>query len=79
MTKKHIWSVRVPMSGFVVVEVEATSEEQAIEAALESDDLIIANIEQCDFHAHIVRGNVFYGILNEPEAEDLGAVEEEAV
>ena len=68
---KKRWSVSVPFTGYVVVEVEADDEKSAIEAALESDKLDINDCEECEFHDYVARGNVFYGVQNEAEALEL--------
>ncbi len=67
---KKRWSVSVPFTGYVVVEVAADDEKSAIEKAL-SSDLDIHDCEECEFHDVIVGGNVFYGVQNEAEAEEI--------
>lgn len=66
-TKRY--GVTLPITGTVYVEVEADSEEAAIEAALNSDDLTGDAIESWEATDRIVKGNVFYGVQNEAHAE----------
>lgn len=70
------YDVCLPISGTIIVTVDADSEEEAIQNALDSDDLIIDNIESWTAHEHIVQGNIFYGERNDAEA-DLAFGEEE--
>ncbi len=63
------YGVRLPVSGYVYVEVEADDEEAAIEAAFMSDDVVRDNIEEWETHQQIVRGNVCSAVLNEADAE----------
>lgn len=64
------YSVRVPITGYAVVEVEADDEDAAIEAAVQKD-LEMQDIEEWEHHQYVVRGNVFYGRLNEADAEQV--------
>ncbi|AGH31861.1 hypothetical protein VPIG_00003 [Vibrio phage PWH3a-P1] len=65
------YEVLVPITGYIIVEVEADNEKEAIEKAFESDELNIDNINEWDTHEAIVQGNVFYGIQNEIEVEEI--------
>lgn len=65
------YAVSVPISGYVYKEVEANSEEEAREAVFMSG-ITIDEVEEFDMHDHIVKGNVFYGVLNEIEIEEIG-------
>ncbi|ALM62171.1 hypothetical protein AXI64_gp179 [Vibrio phage qdvp001] len=65
------YEVLVPITGYIVVEVEAENEKEAIDKAFESDDLTIDNINEWDTHENIVQGNVFYGVKNEVEVEEV--------
>jgi hypothetical protein len=69
------YSVQLPFTGYCVVEVEADSAEDAIEAAFEKADA--SNPEEVEFHKAIVTGNVFRGVLNKASAECLEEDEEE--
>jgi hypothetical protein len=63
------YNVRVPITGVADVQVEAESEEQAIELALDSvtsDDLTEWEGVRC-----VVQGNVFHGHTNEIEVEEV--------
>lgn len=64
------FDVAVPITGVIYVTVEAENEEEAIEKALESEELTLENIETWEAHRHIVQGNVFYGEQNEIEVVD---------
>lgn len=61
--------VNIPFTGYVSVEVDADSEESAINLALSEGDLDFADVEEVEFHNKICQGNVFNGVLNEAYAE----------
>ena len=61
------YTIAVPITGVIYVDVKANSEEDALEAALESEDLSLDKCEEWEAHEHIVRGNVFYGHQNKIE------------
>lgn len=61
------YTVLLPITGVICVEVEAETEKDAIDAALSSDDLTTDKIEEWEAHRQIVKGNVFYGSQNEAE------------
>ena len=81
------YSVLLPFTGSVSIEVEASSVEEAIheafqvefgikvETPLENKNNVF--IEEFETQEQIVKGNVFYGGLNEPEAMLLEEEEEE--
>jgi hypothetical protein len=69
MTMAKTYSVAVPISGVIYVEVEAEDEKDAIEKALDSDQLTQDNLERWEAHRHIVQGNVCYAVQWEAEAE----------
>lgn len=60
------YSVTLPVSGTAVVEVEADSEEDAIDKAL--DSVTNKDLETWEALRRIVMGNVFCGQQNEAEA-----------
>ncbi len=64
------YGVTLPITGTVYVEVEAESEDDAIEKALESE-VDSDDIESWETHRKIVQGNVFYGGQNEADAQEL--------
>jgi hypothetical protein len=72
------YSVAVPISGVIYVEVQAESEDEAIEKALESDQLTTENIDRWETHRYIVRGNVCSAVQWEAEAELMDDDGEEA-
>ena len=66
---KYTYSVAIPITGVVCVEVESDielSEKDAIEQAMEKD-VTSDDIEEWELHHIVVRGNVFYGMQNEAE------------
>lgn len=64
------WNVSLPFTGYVVVEVEAENEREAIEAAL-NGEVTTDDIEQWEVVKEIVQGNVFFGMRNRAEAEPV--------
>jgi hypothetical protein len=65
------YSVDVPISGYINIEVEADTEEDAIRTALESDDLKIDNVVEWEAHEKICEGNVCNAIFWEAEATEI--------
>ncbi|BAY20761.1 hypothetical protein NIES2100_05050 [Calothrix sp. NIES-2100] len=61
--------VRVPFTGYVSVKIEADNEQDAIRNALESD-IDVNDADKIQYHGQIVKGNVFYGVLNKIEVEE---------
>jgi hypothetical protein len=62
------YSVLIPFTGSMYAEVEADNPEAAKEAAFEVK-FDIDSIHELEFHDHVVRGNVFYGVKNSMEVE----------
>ena len=62
------YSVLVPFTGSMLVEVEADSAADAKRAAFEVE-FDIDSVQEVDLHEHVVQGNVFYGILNSMEVK----------
>ncbi|AHJ87097.1 hypothetical protein JBP901_gp030 [Bacillus phage JBP901] len=71
--------VAVPVVGKVIVEVEgATSEQDAIEKALEvdmsfdieSEDTTVW-VEEWDRHERVVQGNVYYGVISDAHIDSV--------
>lgn len=54
------YTVTLPIAGHIVIDVEAESEEAAIEAAMCSDKLTLANIESWGALEQFNQGNVCY-------------------
>lgn len=75
MSKQY--DVSLPITGILLVTVEAESEDDAIRKAFESDQLIIDNIEEWDVHEKIVEGNILYASHNNAYAELAFGEEEE--
>jgi len=64
------FGVTLPFTGTLYVEVEATSEEEAIDVALQTE-VSSENFESWNVCRQIVEGNVFYGEQNEAEAIEI--------
>lgn len=64
------YEVLIPITGFVIVNVKADDEDSAITNAFESDELSLDNIVEWEAHGCIVKGNIFYGTLNEIEVNE---------
>lgn len=77
MSKLKEYDVCVPITGIIWVTVEAENEDDAIEKAMESDELSRDNIEEWETHEIIVRGNVFYGHTNQAHAECVDESDED--
>jgi len=54
-----IYEVTLPIAGYAITEVEADSEKEAIENAMQSG-VDMGEIEEWDTYRHIVQGNVCY-------------------
>ena len=57
--------VEIPITGYVSVEIEANSKEEAIEKAWESPDLSLDNVVEWEAHAYVSKGNVLYALRDE--------------
>lgn len=68
--KKKTYSVALPITGVNYIDVEAESEEAAIDKAL-SSDLSFDSVEEWEPHRRVINGNVFYGRLAEAIAEEV--------
>ncbi len=70
------YSVLIPCTASVVVEVEADNAERAKDIALDTEFEVKvsggAQLHEFEVHSEIVRGNVFYGVLNSIEADLIG-------
>lgn len=60
-----MYSVAVPITGYIVVEVNAETEEEAFDLAFESEFLTLDNIEEWEAHTEVTRGNISYAIMKE--------------
>lgn len=63
------YDVKVPITGFMVITVDAENEEDAIEKALEYD-YSYEDVEEWSAVRKVSEGNVFYGYINEAEVID---------
>jgi len=52
------FSVLIPFAGSICIEVEADNEEAAIEAAFNSEDLTLDNVESWEALREFITGNV---------------------
>lgn len=64
------YNVCLPLTGTIWVTVEAESEEAAIDAAFDSEDITTENIHEWETHRQICRGNVLSASVNEAYAEE---------
>jgi len=73
--EKQEYSVRIPVTGFVEVTIEADSPADAIDRALDLEIDIDEPMmyDHCEFETHeiITDGNMFYGAINEVEVEEI--------
>lgn len=67
---KKKWQVSLPITGVVIVYVEAATEEEAIDAAFDKG-ASSEDIEEWQTHRKIVEGNIFHGEMNSASAEEL--------
>lgn len=70
------YGLYVPITGYVAVEVEAGTEEEAIQKALESD-VSLEDVEEWEMHRTVVEGNFFHGLRNTYEVYYVDDNEEE--
>lgn len=69
-SSKEYW-VEIPITGYVIVEVEAESEQEAIEKAFADPDITTDDIEEWNTHEHITQGNVCYALKHSVSAEEV--------
>ena len=69
------WSVQVPITGYILNDVQAETKEAAIKAAMEAE-YGVGDIEEWDTHRVIARGNICYATVNEVNAELIDDNEE---
>lgn len=75
--KLATYLVAIPVTGVAYVEVEATSEKEAIDKAFEGEGDDEPQLEEWEMHHEICAGNTFHGSLNETYAEFQSFVEAE--
>ena len=66
-----MYYVQLPVVGIIGFEIEAESEEDAIEKALNSDQITSDNFEEWDVVESVCKGNVCYAPLFDAEAEEI--------
>jgi hypothetical protein len=69
------YSVLVPFTGSMLVQVEADNPEEAKEAAF-AVDFDIDNVHELEMHERVVQGNVFYGVQNDIKIDLINDDEE---
>ena len=69
-TNAKRWSVTVPITGVIYCEVEAESEEAAIDEALAMEHLT-DDIDDWETHRYVSKGNVCYAHTREASAEEV--------
>ncbi len=74
-TGRRKFSVAIPITGVIYTEVDANSEAEAIEKALQKP-FDTKDIETWQQHRHVCQGNVFYGEQCDAEAEDVGEADD---
>ena len=62
--------VHVPITGVIYTEVEAESEEEAADIALDQE-YNFSDITEFATHSVIVKGRVFHGVLNRIEVDPV--------
>ena len=62
------FTVELPVSGTASCSVEAESEEEAIQKALIGENEDPPELVEWEALEHIVTGNVFHGMIDDPEA-----------
>ena len=66
---KRMFGVIIPIAGHLYCEVEATTEEEAIEKAMDMEHTI-EEIEEWDYYQELVTGNVMHYSVNKIEVTD---------
>lgn len=61
--------VYIPITAIATVELEAENAEQAFKLA--RDKASLEDVETWETHKKIVEGNVFHGVINEYEVEEI--------
>jgi len=67
-TEKKLYLISMPITGIMYMEVEADSQEKALEEFHEN--VTIDNLVEWECTDKIVGGNVFYGMQNELNIEE---------
>ena len=65
-----LYTVRIPITGYVSALIDADDEDEALEKAMDCD-YDYTDIEEWDITETIVQGRVFYGFLNNAEVEEV--------
>ncbi len=67
----YTYAVTIPVAGYMVVEVEASSKEEAINEAMLRNDAIGDYLEELDTYRHLTQGNVLYAPFNSAYAQEI--------
>lgn len=59
------YTVLIPITGYIEIEVDAEDKDSAIDKAFDSEDLKLDNVLEWEAHEHICEGNVFHGLMND--------------
>lgn len=70
---KNLYGVSLPVTGYIYVEVEASTEEEAQELAFAKEHKT-EDIEEWDVCQSIVQGNIFCGTLNTVDVDYIKEV-----
>lgn len=71
------YSVQIPVTGSIIVTVEASDKNAAVEAAWEKADFrVVCDDHDCcpgdfDSHKHVTRGNVCYATCRDINVEEV--------
>ena len=66
------WDVFFPITGIAHVSVDAETQQEAIDAALQSGKFTNESLDTWDVHRHVTTGNVYHGMLNHAYAQERG-------
>lgn len=64
-----LFSIRMPIVGVAEIEIDASDEEAAIQAAM--DQISRFHIEEWEAVRSVCQGDIFYGPLNEVEVTEV--------
>ena len=64
------FQVRIPITGYIAVEVTAEDEVQAKELAF-ATEATLDDVEEWELHEQVCTGNVLHAVLNEISVEEV--------
>ena len=65
-----LYTVKIPITGYVSALIDADDEDEALEKAMNCD-YDYTDIEEWDITETIVQGRVFYGFLNNADVKEV--------